>query len=155
MMQYYYINAQGQQCGPVSPSDFAALGVDRNTMVWCNGMATWAPAGTVAELAEFVNQIPPRMDGACYNNVQQTLVKPDSYLVWAILTTVLCCLPFGIVAIVYASKVDGLWSGGRYQEAEDASRKAKTWSITAAVSSVVFVLIYLAIVFLGIVAAGI
>lgn len=47
--------------------------------------------------------------------------KPDNCLVWAILTTVLCCLPFGIVSIVYASKVDSEWALGHYDEAEDAA----------------------------------
>ena len=28
-------------------------------------------------------------------------------MVWAILTTLFCCLPFGIVSIVYAAQVDG------------------------------------------------
>lgn len=53
--------------------------------------------------------------------------KPDSFLVWAILGTIFCCLPFGIVSIVYASKVDGLWYAGNCDEAKDASRKAQTW----------------------------
>ena len=30
-------------------------------------------------------------------------VRPDNYLVVAILTTICCCMPFGIVSIVYAS----------------------------------------------------
>ena len=38
---------------------------------------------------------------------QNRPLKPESYLVWAILSTVCCCLPFGVVSIVYASKVDG------------------------------------------------
>jgi hypothetical protein len=29
-----------------------------------------------------------------------------NHLVWAILTTIFCCLPFGIVAIVYAAQVN-------------------------------------------------
>ena len=33
----------------------------------------------------------------------QRPLKPDNNLVWAILCTLLCCLPFGIVSIVYAS----------------------------------------------------
>ncbi|MCD8166876.1 MAG: CD225/dispanin family protein, partial [Bacteroides sp.] len=32
--------------------------------------------------------------------------KPDNYLVWAILSTVLCCLPAGVVSIVYSVKVN-------------------------------------------------
>lgn len=36
---------------------------------------------------------------------QPSQPKPDSNLVWGILTTILCCLPLGIVSIVKASKV--------------------------------------------------
>ncbi|WP_197513887.1 CD225/dispanin family protein, partial [Mycobacterium sp. 1165178.9] len=43
---------------------------------------------------------------------QPGLQEPDNYLVWAILCTVLCCLPFGIVSIVYSNKVSGLWAQG-------------------------------------------
>lgn len=53
--------------------------------------------------------------------------KPNSFLVWAILSTLFCCLPFGIVSIVYASKVDGLWVAGDYDGAEEAASKARTW----------------------------
>jgi RsiW-degrading membrane proteinase PrsW (M82 family) len=59
--------------------------------------------------------------------------EPDNYLVWAILTTVLCCLPLGIVSIVYSTKVSGLWSQGRYAEAQAASESAKKWAIIAAI----------------------
>ena len=53
--------------------------------------------------------------------------KPENYLVWAILSTVLCCMPFGVVSIVYASKVDSLWTMGQYTAAEEAAQKAKKW----------------------------
>jgi hypothetical protein len=59
--------------------------------------------------------------------------EPDNYLVWAILTTVFCCLPLGIVSIVYSTKVSGLWSQGRYAEAQAASESAKKWAIIAAI----------------------
>jgi RsiW-degrading membrane proteinase PrsW (M82 family) len=63
--------------------------------------------------------------------------EPDNYLVWAILTTVLCCLPLGIVSIVYSTKVSGLWSQGRYAEAQSASENAKKWAIIAAIAGAV------------------
>ena len=69
--------------------------------------------------------------------------KPSNNLVWGILTTILCCLPFGIVSIVFASKVDGLWYSGQYQEAKDASRKAGTWAIVSASISLFLFIIYL------------
>ena len=52
----------------------------------------------------------------------QRPMRPDNYLVWAILCTILCCLPLGIVSIIYSSKVDGLYNSGDYAGAEDASK---------------------------------
>ena len=54
---------------------------------------------------------------------------PETYLVWSVLVTLFCCLPFGIVGIVRSSKVSTLWNTGRYEEAERASKKAKDWCI--------------------------
>lgn len=75
--------------------------------------------------------------------------EPENYLVWAILVTVLCCLPFGIVSIVYSTKVSGLWSQGRYAEAQAAADNAKKWAIIGAIAGAVFavimVILYVAI----------
>lgn len=69
--------------------------------------------------------------------------KPDSGLVWAILTTLFCCLPFGIVSIVYASKVDSMWYIGNYQAAFDYAKKAKNWAMWAAIVGGVVILLYI------------
>lgn len=74
-----------------------------------------------------------------------SLTKPDSNLVWAILCTVLCCIPLGIVSIVYACKVDSLWSIGAYQEAYDAANKAKKWAIWGAVLYILIGIFYVLI----------
>ena len=68
--------------------------------------------------------------------------KPDNYLVWAILTTICCCWPLGIVAIVYAAKVNNLYMTGQYQAAQEASANAKKWSIITAIGGPVVVLLY-------------
>ncbi|MDO4163573.1 MAG: CD225/dispanin family protein [Bacteroides sp.] len=57
--------------------------------------------------------------------------KPNNYLVWSILTTLFCCLPTGIVAIVYASRVDSAWYGGRIEEALNAAKNARTWTFVS------------------------
>ena len=72
--------------------------------------------------------------------------KPDNYLVWAILSTVLCCMPFGIVAIVKATQVDTFWAQGNQAEAIEAANAAKKWTIVSAVSSVAVWSIYVLIV---------
>jgi len=60
-------------------------------------------------------------------------VRPDipNYLVQSILVTLLCCLPCGIVAIVYAAQVNGKITAGDIPGAIDSSQKAKTWSWVA------------------------
>ena len=50
-----------------------------------------------------------------------------SHLAPAILVTLFCCLPFGIVAIVFAAQVNGKLQAGDYEGALSASNKAKTW----------------------------
>jgi hypothetical protein len=62
--------------------------------------------------------------------------EPDNYLVWAILVTVLCCLPFGIVSLVYSTRVSGQWAQGRYAEAQASADNAKKWAIIGAVVGV-------------------
>lgn len=69
-----------------------------------------------------------------------------NHLLWAILATLCCCLPAGIVAIIYAAQVDGKLAGGDYQGAVDASNNAKMWSwISFGASAVVGILYFLAI----------
>ena len=76
------------------------------------------------------------------SNQQTPLPPPDSYLVWAILTTVCCCLPLGIVSIVYASKVNSLYQVGDYQGALYNSMQAKKWAIWSAAAGVIINVVY-------------
>lgn len=77
-------------------------------------------------------------------NNQQTppAVKPSSNLVWGILTTIFCCVPFGIVSIVHAAKVDSLWNEGKYQEACDAAKSAGTWACVSAIIGIALAVLY-------------
>ena len=78
-----------------------------------------------------------------------------NYLVWAILATLCCCLPAGIVAIVYAAQVDGKLAGGDYHGAVEASNNAKMWSwISFGASAVVGVLYFMLIMAGGLADAG-
>jgi hypothetical protein len=51
----------------------------------------------------------------------------SNYLVFAILTTVFCCLPTGIPAIIYASQVNTKLQLGDIAGAQSASNNAKMW----------------------------
>ena len=56
---------------------------------------------------------------------------PQNYLVLAIISTVCCCLPLGIVAIIFAAQVNSKYEAGDYQGAMDASNKAKLFTFIA------------------------
>jgi len=77
-----------------------------------------------------------------------------NHLVWAILTTLFCCLPAGIVSIVYASKVNTLLASGDIEGARQASKNAATWAIVSAAAMAVVGLLYLLLIMIG-VGAGI
>lgn len=75
---------------------------------------------------------------------------PDNNLVWAILSTILCCLPLGIVSIIKATKVRELWALGDHIGAEKAADDAKKWAIwSAAVAVLIWVLYVLFFVVVG------
>ncbi|MCO5055093.1 CD225/dispanin family protein [Thermomonas sp.] len=63
-------------------------------------------------------------------------------LIWAILATLFCCLPLGIVSIIYAAKVDGLVAAGNYAAAQEAADKAKSWAMWAAGAFVILMVLY-------------
>ena len=46
MKQYYFVNSQGQQMGPVPMEELKNQNIQRNTPVWCEGMTDWTEAGT-------------------------------------------------------------------------------------------------------------
>jgi len=66
--------------------------------------------------------------------------RPDSYLALAIISTILCCMPLGIVSIIYSTKVNSLYADGHYDEANRASKNAKNWGIASIVTGVIFIL---------------
>jgi hypothetical protein len=65
--------------------------------------------------AEVLQELPPK--------------KIDNNLALAIIVTVLCCLPFGIVGIVQAAQVNGKVQAGDIAGAEECARKARKWSL--------------------------
>lgn len=63
------------------------------------------------------------------NITKENRYKPSNNMLWAILSTLFCCLPLGIVSIIYASKVNKLYRAGDYQGAQDAADKAKKYAL--------------------------
>lgn len=154
MDKYFYIDSNNEQFGPISPEEFGRYGVTETTKIWKQGMPVWLRAGQLPELLPYLRTTPPPPPGGgnIYGgnsfgaNSQYRPTKPDNNLVWAILTTLFCCLPFGIYSIIQASKVNGLYNSGLYDEAQRMADDAKKWAGVGAVIGLIVNVIYFGII---------
>jgi hypothetical protein len=97
------------QCGTANPDNVAQCSQCGTSMQ----PVSPPPPGAYAQ--------PPMQQGPAIEN----------YLIPSILVTVLCCLPFGIPAIIYASQVQEKLLRGDVAGAQQSSKNAKTWCIVA------------------------
>lgn len=114
---FYTIDGQ-QQPNPTTTSNIEGMirsgTITSSDMVFHDGWPQWKP---VSETTEFGSVVGTPTE----NN------KPSNYFVPAILSLICCCLPFGIVSVVYASQVDSKWDSGDRDGARKAAGSAKMW----------------------------
>jgi hypothetical protein len=77
----------------------------------------------------------PRADNAtvcenCGERIRRVPPLPqiNNYLVPAVLSAFCCCMPIGVVAIIYAAQVNSKLHAGDIAGAQAASKNAKMWS---------------------------
>lgn len=146
----YYILIDGKTEGPFSLEKLKEMPVTPQTKVWRQGMPEWIPAGEVGELNFlFGTPHPAPVENNSNREAEAASVKiaPRTWLVESILITVLCCLPFGIVGIVYASKVSSLLKLGRYDEAMAASKEAGKWVKIGFFTGLIGIILYMITVY--------
>jgi hypothetical protein len=86
---------------------------------------------------------PPPPPPAYGGGGAQGALAPPNYLVWAIVSTILCgcstlfALPLGIASIVFSTQVNSKWAMGDVAGAQAASEKAKKFAIWTAVVGLV------------------
>jgi hypothetical protein len=68
--------------------------------------------------------------------------KPSTHMVWAVLSAIFCCLPLGVVAVVYAAQVNTKWATGDWIGAAESSERAKTWAQIALVTGILAIILY-------------
>ena len=98
-------------------------------------------------------QQPPQPQQQAYQQPQQqpyqaqqqgyqqprTPMRPENNMLWGILCTVFCCLPLGIIAIVFSNKVNTLYDSGDYSGAQEAADNAKKYAVMGAICGLVFI----------------
>lgn len=105
---------------------------------------------TVVGYSAFTNnKVPKQRINKIRREEKTRPLKPESHLVIALIST-LICIPFGIVSLVNAAKVDSFYYDENYKEAENASENAYLWAKRAFYSWGVLVLVFIVLVIIGI-----
>lgn len=129
--KYFYSDGTNR-FGPFTFEELKAKNITRETFVWYNGLGQWEKAGSLAEMDELFRLVPPAVENIRSSDLsseQEAVPKPPrTWLLESILVTLFCCLPFGIVGIVYAAKVDSAYTRGAYTEATHFSKQAGKWT---------------------------
>lgn len=163
----YWLMKDGVRLGPMTFAELVRNVDTPSAPVWREGLPDWCAAETVPELAGLFRMAPPQQQPQ-YQQPQQPYQQPlyqqpaatprpvfaatptpgpqqpeapmpNTYLVWSIVTLVLCCVPTGIVAIIYSSKVSSRWTAGDYDGARSASDNAALWIIISIVCGLIAV----------------
>lgn len=159
MKQYYFSDGQ-ERFGPFSFEELRNQSISKDTLIWHEGLDEWIKAGDLPELTTLFElpTMPPPVNGPNIPSVtpsnpsvldSSTELKPKTWLVESILMTVLCCLPFGVAAIVNAAKVDSRYAAGDYEGAKKSSDEAKKWNLVGLIVGLLFYIIYFGFVFMG------
>ena len=93
---------------------------------WYEGLGEWKPLRNIEGIVGAA--VVPAVVSNPQNNAGVPAEQVPSNLVWGILSTLCCCLPLGIVSIVYASKVEGYVFAGDIETAKENSKKAAMWA---------------------------
>lgn len=127
---YKIIGADQKEYGPITAEqmmEWISQGrANQGTMAMIDGGTGWKPLSQLPEFAAALaaKNPPPALSYAPPSPVTNSI---PNYLVQSILVTLCCCLPFGIVAIVYAAQVNSKFASGDVGGAQYASAQAKKW----------------------------
>lgn len=131
----FYVLINNTKQGPFSMEELANKDITVNTKVWAVGFSNWKSAKEVPELSGILSSLPPEPP------IINTL--PKTWLVESILITCICCLPFGIMGIVNATKIETLYSNGQYEQALYRSSQARKWVLWGFFIMLAFWIIYI------------
>ena len=161
----YWINHNGVQSGPVDLDAIKEMGLTSQAYVWREGLKDWVKITQMPELQGYYEMLAeaaapqqpqateqpadrqvvtgqpyqpqPQYTQPQYTQQPATEPCPPTNLVWAILSTVLCCIPTGIVAIIYALKVSNKYREGDIEGAKRASEVGAWWCIATIILDII------------------
>lgn len=164
----YWVIIDGTRLGPMEKDAIRNLNIGPNTPIWRSGFADWKTASNVPELADILIEKLPDVPPQTVNcniatpyyqqpqpyytlplqqqqhqiqqpDLRQNQPMPSTYLAWSIITMLICCIPTGIVALIYSCKVSSRWATGDFDGARKASETAAMWIIVSVVLGLIII----------------
>lgn len=171
MEQYYYVNADNQSAGPVSPTEFAEHGISQETYVFCKGMTEWKKAGELPELAEYfapsTPPVPEETDIPAEEPTQEESFPDYDYeerpsrhlgkIIFGMITSTFSLLyflsfivtiPLGILGIIFGAKATSAFDREDYAAARRFGKMCRGFSIPVMIIGIVSLVI--TVIFIGI-----
>lgn len=148
---YYFYIEEGRQRGPVAIDQLPSL-ITPQTLVWREGLEEWIVADRIPEIRTLLSPAesvttdapqgvtppaPPAIPAAA--RPLYLPAKPNNYLVWSILLTILCGSIPGMIGIALGITCNQRYAEGDYKGAELASSMAKNCLIVSVVLSLILV----------------
>lgn len=84
-----------------------------------------------------------------FNGMPQKPVNWVPYLILSIVSTLCCCLPFGVVGIVFSAKINSAMLAGNLEEAQNNAKMARIWIIVSFAIGLLTWLIYMVLIVTG------
>ena len=84
-----------------------------------------------------------------FNGMPQKPVNWVPYLILSIISTLCCCLPFGVVGIVFSAKINSAIMAGNLEEAQNNAKMARIWIIVSFAIGILTWLIYMVLIVTG------
>ena len=84
-----------------------------------------------------------------FNGMPQKPVNWVPYLILSIISTLCCCLPFGVVGIVFSAKINSAMLAGNLEEEQNNSKMARIWIIVSFAIGLLTWLIYMVLIVTG------
>lgn len=144
----YYLLIKGEKEGPYHLEDFKGFPITAKTLVWTAEKGGWYYAEEYAELAVFL----PRKENITpvSEPFMRTVVPPKTWLLESILVTIFCCMPAGVVGLIYAVQVRDMITLNRLELAYKYSSQARVWTIVSFSIGIVLLIVWLLLLLLGV-----
>ena len=84
-----------------------------------------------------------------FNGMPQEPVNWVPYLILSIISTLCCCLPFGVVGLVFSAKINSAMLAGNLEEAQNNAKMARIWIIVSFAIGLLTWLIYMVLIVTG------